>query len=378
MSNQGPFRKRAHITLCIVFLCMASCARPISSPLFRSNPSPITDAALATDFSHLPKTGELVHDTPNGKLWSMPLIPQAESISLFRVPAGTFAFQPIWSTAAQQIAYGYIRPDPKTGRISSARLWIANLDGTDARAITAADSTFAGTYRDPAWSPDGRSLWATVQFPQQDERGVTRFRSEIRRIDLATGAETTILSTGRGPALASDNQHLAYLALETQAEDATAERNAIWLATLDGKNARVLVPAERFEEIYVPMRFSPDGKFLAFAAADAVNQLQRTPPAANSLWMIEQLRTLAGWFGPTPVYAHGLYPADVWLVEIETGKLDRLTQLSEDHPTPVWSLDGKYLAFAGVLGVYVIDIAERRAVRITDQGMDGQIEWVDK
>ena len=368
--------RRKHFLLSIALIFFAtSCTRA-------TNPErpPITDAPLATDLSQLPNAGQLIHDTPNGKLWTMPLRPQAESTLLFPQTPGTFAFQPVWSATTKQIAYGFIRPNTATGVVSSARIWSANLDGTSAAERAQGESPdFAGTYRDPAWAHDGRSIWATVQLPEPDERSVIRFRAEIRRIDLATGNETIVIAAGRGPALSPNGQQIAYLAADTQPADTQpadtqTERNAIWLAALDGSDPQILVAGDQFEEIYVPMRFSPDGKTIAFAAADAANQLQRTPPAPNA-WRAP-FDMVASWFAPTAIHAHGLYPADVWLVDVETGNLERLTNLSEDHPTPVWSPDGQHIAFAGVLGVYVIDVAQRSALRITDQGVDGQINWV--
>ena len=89
------------------------------------------------------------------------------------------------------------------------------------------------------------------------------------------------------------------------------------------------------------------------------------------------LATIFNSLQPATAAAHGLYPADVWLVDVETGALVRLTKLAEDHPTPVWSANGRYLAFAGVLGVYIVDIMEHVAVRISEQGIDGQIDWLD-
>lgn len=351
---------------------------PFLPRVFQSAPNLITEAPLvdASMPEFLAKgSGKILYDQPNGKLFSLPISANPVPSPLFRLPPGTFAFQPVWSPVTEQIAYGYIRPDPETDQLISARLWIADLDSSNARMVSQAAQDFEGTYSDPAWSPDGSSLWASVQLPQKDDRGVIRFRSEIRRItvgnSLATDSETVIITNGRGPALSPDNQWIAYLA-----EDENNDGIAIWRAKIDGTDTQILVDGEQFEEFYVPMRFSPDGQYLAFAAADAANQLQRTPPAP-SVWQSSVIRLANALVRPATAQAHGLYPADVWLVDVETGKLTRLTQLSEDHPTPVWSPDGRHLAFAGVLGVYIVDVENRNAVRITDQGIDGQIEWLE-
>ncbi|MEM7127336.1 MAG: DPP IV N-terminal domain-containing protein [Chloroflexota bacterium] len=387
--NSGKFRSIFYLGLLIIvglFFANVGCSLRSVTQFFQPPPSAITEAPLIEAALSPAIQGRLVYDQPNGKLWSMSLVANAlvapgESVPLFRLPPGTFAFQPVWSAVNQQIAYGYIQPDTATGNLSSARLWVADIDGSNAKSITHPAPDFTGTYRDPAWSPDGRTLWTTVQLPEKDAAGVVRFRSEIRRVDVASGDETVIIPNGRGAAISPNGQWIAYLAPGN-----SGDGMAIWRSKTDGSDTSLLVPSDRFEEIYIPMRFSPDGQALAFAAADAQNQLQRTPGPKSNSWFpgpfqalsfqTIQLQRLTALFRPRPVHAHGLYPADVWLVDVETGELERLTQLSEDHPTPVWSPDGHNLAFAGVLGIYLIDVAERSAIRLTDQGIDGQIEWI--
>lgn len=343
------------------------CSLPAVSGISGRSTTLIVEAPLTERIPLL--QGQIVYDLPNGKLWALPLDAKSEAAPLFRLPPRTFAFQPVWSPVAQKLAYGYIQPDATSGQLMSAKLWIASIDGSGRKSVTQPGEDFAGTYRDPAWAPDGKTLWATVQLPVENAAGTTLFRSEIRRIDLATGTEVVIVRDAHGPALSPDRQRFAYLV-----EDAESGAKEIWQANTDGANAQILVAKGRFEEVYAPMRYSPDGQTLAFAAAASADQRSRSSSTGSGQNTL--LRKLTALVGPSAASAHGLIPADVWLVQVNTGVVEQLTQLSEDHPTPVWSPDGRHLAFAGVSGIYVVDVVERSAIRLTDRALEGQIEWI--
>jgi Tol biopolymer transport system component len=285
------------------------------------------------------------------------------------MPPGTFAFQPVWSPDGTQIAYGYLAADDEAG-LRSANIWRINADGSAPRVVTQPPASFTGSYRDPAWAPGGHAVWVTVVTPKKDmQSGVIRMHSEIRRVAVADGAETPVIADGHAPALAPDGTQIAYL----QRDPETA-RESIWLNRVAGDHPRLLVPADTFAAIYAPLRFSPDGRVLAFAAADALDQPTGQSNGAEKSHFPAMLRN---FFQPAPLNAHGLYPADVWLADVETGQLTRLTQLAEDHPAPVWSSSGRYLAFMGRLGIYFVDVTTHVAIRITDQGVDGQLDWRD-
>ena len=68
----------------------------------------------------------------------------------------------------------------------SDNVWIANADGTDARALT---SVPRAVMLSPAWSPDGRQLYATV---------IEGRTADLWRFDVATGAGTKVVANANG------------------------------------------------------------------------------------------------------------------------------------------------------------------------------------
>jgi WD40 repeat protein len=95
------------------------------------------------------------------------------------------------------------------------------------------------------------------------------------------------------------------------------ERSIFWLD--DTGKAEPFHPAPGF---YHGMRFSPDGKRVAFAAGSVLGQ------------------------------------GDLWIQDVQRGTSVRLTSLAGSSNSPVWSPDGKYIVFRVVnqpdAGIYVI------------------------
>jgi len=54
---------------------------------------------------------------------------------------------------------------------------------------------------------------------------------------------------------------------------------------------------------------------------------------------------------PAKAAAHGL-PMDIWVADVTSSALKRLTSVSEDDPCPVWSPDGGTIIAIGVRALY--------------------------
>src|SRR6266704_2471982 len=92
----------------------------------------------------------------------------------------------------------------------------------------------------------------------------------------------------------------------------------------------VALHAKRFGE-YAPIRFSPDGRWLAYTIRDPAKA-----DAVTRSWSLSTLfRTGVHW------YAVG---AEIWLAESETGVPRRLLDGPGEAWGPAWSPDGRSVA----------------------------------
>ena len=78
--------------------------------------------------------------------------------------------------------------------------------------------------------------------------------------------------------------------------------------------------------------------------------------------------------GPTVAAAHGL-PWDLWEIRLDGSGLRRLTNLAEDDPSLAWSPDGRWLAFQGGSGVYIVDVATTTLYQLSEAVGFGGMDW---
>ena len=235
------------------------------------------------------------------------------------------------------------------------------------RRLTGQPSDMPISYRDPFWTPDGLSIWTSLEVPKYDEEGNwVGISSHIRRIVIATSEAEIVVESAYSPAVSPDGQQLAYLMTDPE-----TYRTGLWLSSVDGEGARAILDSSVFYYILAP-QFSPDGTMLAFAA---IGEPAISQHPARSKFQLAGAR-LRSLLEPLPAYAHGLPPADIWLINVDGSGLTRLTTLYEDNPTPNWSADGQYIAFGGAKGVYLVEVQSQDVVRISDLVIDGEMDWI--
>lgn len=177
-----------------------------------------------------------------------------------------------------------------------AALWIADLDGSNLRQLT------AGTHRDtaPVWSPDGSQIAFVSNRPAS----------------LANGAERS---------------------------NGTKPLNQIWLIAPDGGEARQLTAHEGGA---ASISWSPDGRRIAFVGTDepAPEDSFTAPvtigPAADEM-VVHDIRYKYDGKGYLKTFTH------IWEIDLASRETLQVTEGDVNDTAPAWSPTGHHIAFAG-------------------------------
>lgn len=180
-----------------------------------------------------------------------------------------------------------------------AALWIADLDGTNARQLT------SGMHRDtsPAWAPDGRSIAFVSNRPGRKP------------------------ANGNGIPNGDERKPLAQ----------------IWTIASDGGEAR---QATAHHGGASSPSWSPDSRRIAFVGVDEPDADEPfgapvTIGEAGGERIVHDIRYRYDGKGFLTTYSH------IWAVDVATGDPVRLTNADANDASPVWSPDGRQIAFLG-------------------------------
>ena len=274
-------------------------------------------------------------------------------------PGDTLSF-PRWSPDGRQIAYvrsSRATADPEN--VWGASVLVGLADGGRPRAVfrpRASGTQVEGI----AWARDGAALYLALIEPQIADGRMAPGRLRLERLDLASGARSTVADGGAYPDVSPDGRQIAYLTYS-----GGLEPGGLWLASADGSDRRRLLTVPgRFAGLRAP-RFSPDGSRLAFGAVateDAVLPPVVCPSGRRLPW---QPRTAA---------AHGP-PADLWLVSSDGSGLARLADLDADDPALAWKPDGAGVAAIDTCRLSLVRLSGADAVRLGPGAYLSQIDW---
>jgi Tol biopolymer transport system component len=242
-----------------------------------------------------PPSGSLVTVNPlNGSDW--------RSLGIDTWTQGASA---TWSRNGQQIAYaGLVNQDAYAP--PGQDIYTANADGGNVqRIISGADNE-----ESPDWSPDGQRLAYTV-VPSED-----------------------------------GNSFYAY----------APPHSEIWVAGTDGSNPIRLSTAGASD--YNPT-WSPDGSKIAFSSRrTGTREIYVMAPNGSEVRRLTSNTVeddFPSWSpdGRRLVWSHDVWPhgggsapaSDVWVMSANGARAKRLTRTSDEDWNPVWSPDGRSIAF---------------------------------
>jgi dipeptidyl aminopeptidase/acylaminoacyl peptidase len=231
---------------------------------------------------------------------------------------------------------------------------------------------------DPRISPDGSKI-AYVHISVDEEKD--NYRSAIWLADTA-GGEPRRLTSGDArdfaPRWSPDGSRLAFLSTRRGSPP------QIYVLRLDGGEARQVTTLEGGAS---NVEWSPDGRALAFTSAvDAKQAGQPETPAGKERAPKERVVTRLTFRAD----ARGYLPegfTHIFTVPAEGGEPKQLTSGDFDDGSPVWSPDGRWIAFSAIrkadrdylLGdteIYVVPAAGGEPRALTDRrGPDDSPVW---
>lgn len=215
-----------------------------------------------------------------------------------------------------------------------ACLLICPMESALARSFQLDDLQKIVTLGDPQISPDGKTIAVMVSTPDWKS---DKSRKEIDLVNVGDGSRSMLVANREGlssPRWSPDGRRLAFMA-----KDLHGGKTQIFVMPAGGGSAQRVTDNGEGVEDYA---WSPDGNRFAFIAQDP-------PPNA------EALKAHNGVFRVT--HGHFLLdkevpPWQLWVMPVSGGRARQLTHgkasLGTDHggaTTPVWSADGKSVAF---------------------------------
>ncbi|MGI8479910.1 MAG: hypothetical protein ACR2M2_08655 [Gaiellaceae bacterium] len=283
-----------------------------------------------------------VNDTGWNEIWLMaPDGSERRRLTEVEPPENDAAgMSPAWSPDGTQIAFAaQIGTREEDQRLTE--IYLMRDDGTDKRRLTTNDA-FDGS---PAWSPDGRH----VAFTRVADSGTEAARSGIVVLDLDRGRETQVTrvawpSFDLSPAWSPDGSEIAF----TRAAPSAGSDNPradLYVVTPEGDGLRKLVDDGAEPD------WSPDGMRIAFTSYR--DKLGRT--------CFHECST----------------SGEIYLLELESGAVERLTESEADDRSPAWAPDGRSIAFVSDRSnpqqheneIYVMTPSGADVRRITQNGV---------
>jgi Tol biopolymer transport system component len=263
------------------------------------------------------------------------------------------------------LAYG---PPPPEGKVQLGYtdLYLMSADGSALPAPRLERTQVAESYFSPIWSPDGKYLYY-VHFAGLPDTLTPPpelpYKYTLERLPDPTSADTppeVILESAIWPAISPDGTKLAYVAV-----DLANYQNDLYLANADGSGALSLLPPGTFQAIDSPL-FSPDGSAIIFSA---VGEGPQSEAEGSSLSWLDRL------LGVQVASAHNV-PSDWWRVPVAGGPPERLTKIYDTGLYGDFALDGQYIAYLSVNGLYVMTPDGKEITSLLNMQVIGTLEWV--
>lgn len=275
-------------------------------------------AALATAtpaFATFPgRNGKLVFQRPAGEQMDLFTIRPETSQAKRLIGGPTFDEKAEWSPDGRRIAFA--RDD---GSGFPAEIWTADASGRDVRRLTTWNNIAAA----PTWTPDGRIVYFTTKdFPPQESPDDPLPPSELYSM-AADGGDQRRLTNDEviqvDPAVSPADGTVAHVAFQPVAGMPGVFDLGLFSIAADGSGPRTLAPFSPERDV-LNASWSPNGKRIVIEIASA-------RPRGDSGGSHRQ--------------------SDLATINADGTGLRRLTRTRALETNPVWSPDGRLIAFTG-------------------------------
>jgi dipeptidyl aminopeptidase/acylaminoacyl peptidase len=232
--------------------------------------------------------------------------------------------------------------------LTAAALAAAIAPGSDARrTLSLDDLARMREVRDPQCAPDGRTIAFVVATTDVKE---DKNHSHIWTVDLDGRNERQLTFSTDGessPKFSPDGRYLAF----TSSRPGRTKGNQVWLLDRRGGEAAPLTELKGRLQAY---EWSPDSRRLALVVGDPDPDAPDAPDAPGTAPAENAARPRV----PKPIvidrykfkqdvqgYLLSTRHSYIYLFDLESKELSRLTSAKADESSPSWSPDGRRLAF---------------------------------
>lgn len=238
-------------------------------------------------------------------------------------------------------------------------VYVANRDGSNQR-LAFQHRQRGEQVRAPAWLSPGKLMFSVQRFEQ------TGFVAEMHLLDLASSADSVLINGAIQATASPDAMQIAYVMTDQN------NQQSLWIANADGSGPRDLAGTAQGLGTIISPRFSPDGRMIAFGAAESTVPAARIGPTTQ---FVSRLAGVVRDEARAAMFYDGI-PMDIWTVDVQTGEAKKLSDLNCDQPSLAYSNDGLRLFVLDARALFAVDSKTGKERSVAPGTFHGQLDWL--